>query len=120
MFQRLVVAPAFLAMTLLAFSTLTARQAQASDLGNAILAGIATHVIVDTIRNTRQPSPVYIPVVTASGAYHPIILAPNHDPRVYRPQQALPTVTRDACSYNGQTVFVYDHTGRQIGYQICP
>lgn len=113
-------ATAALALTATALSTVISTQARASEIGNAILAGIATHIIVDTIRNTRQPSPVYIPVVTASGAYHPIILAPNHDPRVYRPQQALPTVTRDACSYNGQTVFVYDHTGRQIGYQICP
>jgi hypothetical protein len=32
----------------------------------------------------------------------------------------LPTVSRDACTYNGETVYVYDHTGRVIGYQICP
>lgn len=110
-----------IALTYLAMSVLTATQARASDLGQAILAGVVTHAIVGAIQNRNQPTPVYIPpVVTATGAYHPIILAPNHDPRVYRPQQVMPTVTRDACTYNGQTVFIYDHTGRQIGYQICP
>lgn len=113
-------ATAALTLAATAFTSLISTQARASEIGNAILAGIATHIIVDTIRSTRQPSPVYIPVVTHTGAYHPIILAPNHDPRVYRPQQVMPTVTRDHCSYNGQTAFVYDHTGRQIGYQICP
>lgn len=113
-------ATAALALAATALTTLITTQARASEIGNAILAGIATHIIVDTIRNSRQPSPVYIPVVTPTGAYHPIIVAPNHDPRVYRPQQQLPTVTRDPCHYSGQTAFVYDHTGRQIGYQICP
>jgi hypothetical protein len=107
-------------LTVLGAQSLYATQARASDIGNAILAGIATHVIVGAIRNQTQPSPVYIPVVTHTGAYHPIVLAPNHDPRVYRPQQALPTVSRDVCSYNGQTVLVYDQQGRAIGYQICP
>lgn len=113
-------ATAALTLAATAFTSLISTQARASEIGNAILAGIATHIIVDTIRNSRQPTPVYIPVVTHTGAYHPIILAPNHDPRVYRPQQQLPTVTRDQCSYNGETVYVYDHTGQRIGYQICP
>lgn len=96
-------------------------KASASQIGDAILAGIATHAIISVIRGPQpQVNPVYIPVVTNTGAYHPIILAPNHDPRVYRPQQPLPTVTRDACEYNGQTVYVYDQHGRQVGYQICP
>ena len=110
-----------LALTYLAMSVLMATQARANDLGQAILAGVVTHAIVGAIRGNPQPSPVYVPpVVTHTGAYHPIIIAPNHDPRVYRPQQALPTVSRDACTYNGETVYVYDHTGRVIGYQICP
>ena len=113
-------ATAALTLAATALSTLITTQARATEIGNAILAGIATHIIVDTIRSTRQPAPVYIPVVTHTGAYHPVILAPNHDPRVYRPQQVMPTVTRDACSYNGQTVFVYDQHGNRIGYQICP
>lgn len=117
---RAILAAVSLALTTVAMSALIATQARASDLGQAILAGVVTHAIVGAIQNRNQPTAVYIPVVTASGAYHPIVLAPNHDPRVYRPQQALPTVTRDACTYNGQTVFIYDHTGRQIGYQICP
>ena len=108
-------------LTVAGMNVLLATQARAGDLGQAILAGVVTHAIVGAIQRNNQPSPVYIPpVVTATGAYHPIVLAPNHDPRVYRPQQVMPTVSRDACAYNGQTVYVYDHTGRAIGYQICP
>ena len=108
-------------LTAVAMNTLVATQARASDLGQAILAGVVTHAIVGAIQRNNQLNPVYIPpVVTHTGAYHPIILAPNHDPRVYRPQQVMPTVSRDACAYNGQTVYVYDHTGRVVGYQICP
>jgi hypothetical protein len=94
--------------------------AQAHSISDAILAGIATHAIISVIRGP-QPQPLYVPpVVMSNGAYHPIILAPNHDPRVYRPQQPLPTITRDGCAYNGQTVMVYGQDGRVIGYQICP
>lgn len=118
--SRTILAAFSLALTYLAMSVLIATQARANDLGTAILAGVVTHAIVGAIRGVPQPSPVYIPVVTATGAYHPIIIAPNHDPRVYRPQQALPTVSRDACRYNGETVYVYDHQGQTIGYQICP
>jgi hypothetical protein len=97
-----------------------AQPAQATNIGDAILAGIATHAIISVIRGP-QPQPLYVPpVVMPNGAYHPIILVPNHDPRVYRPQQQLPAVTRDGCAYNGQTVYVYDPNGRVIGYQICP
>jgi hypothetical protein len=105
----------------LALTAVLAQPAQATNIGDAILAGIATHAIISVIRGSQQPQPVYVPpVITHTGAYHPIILAPNHDPRVYRPQQTLPTVTRDGCAYNGQTVMVYGQDGRVIGYQICP
>jgi hypothetical protein len=104
----------------LAFAAVLAQPAEATSIGDAILAGIATHAIISVIRGP-QPQPLYVPpVIMPSGAYHPIIVAPNHDPRVYRPQQQLPVVTRDSCRYNGDTVMVYGQNGQIIGYQICP
>lgn len=76
-----------------------------------ILAGIAGTILVQEITRDRQPQ-VHTapPVISHRGTYHPMIIAPNIDPRVYRPQMQPPV--QYMCP-------VFDMYGNVVGHRWC-
>lgn len=100
----------FVALMIVAgFST----QAHAwGDREQGALAGIAATLILQEItRNSAQQQVQTMPpVISHRGTYHPVIVAPNIDPRVYRPQMQPPV--QYMCP-------VFDQYGRLMGHQWC-
>ena len=81
------------------------------DREQGLVAGIVGTIIVQEITRTQQPQVMTVrPVISHRGTYHPVIVSPTIDPRVYRPQMQPPV--QYMCP-------IFDYYGRLMGHQWC-
>lgn len=86
------------------------------DREQGLVAGIIGTIIMQEITRPQQSQVLTMPpVISHRGTYHPIIVSPTIDPRVYRPEMALPIQlppVQPQCA-------IFDQYGRVVGHHWC-